>query len=536
MPFLEEGMKNLFFQERHFYVKKPSRILNIEGRKLFRGTATCYTMQNKRKQNANRRKNMGKTGFSLEKKVKWIAVCAGAVVFVSMGANLLVTWFGLGGFGSILENNAGSLAFWSAIDEESVAFEHYVSSSMPEDRKRFLEAREATRESLEALPFDYREAGEKRYARIWSIRNMYDTYEKELKVFENTDRQEPEYVERLYRIYRVQMYMKDRAGQLEQITVADGNEEYERKRFLFSILPAVSILWGAGALWMVWQLNRTVRRKIVEPVVMLAGEAERIGRNDFSGPELQSEGEDEIGLLIRSFNKMKAATSGYIEALKENHEKERQLEAVRLQMLKSQINPHFLFNTLNMIAGTAQIEDAAATEKMIHALSRLFRYNLKSTASVMPLERELRVVQDYMYLQQMRFGKRIQYFTDCSPETLEILVPSFMLQPLVENAVKHGLSARSRGGKILVRAWKEKRRLWISVADTGEGMDTEKLEAIKKALKEGDEQGTGIGVGNIYRRIHAMYRDGEMFLYSRPGCGTAVQLAFTPEHYKEEKQ
>ena len=67
-------------------------------------------------------------------------------------------------------------------------------------------------------------------------------------------------------------------------------------------------------------------------------------------------------------------------------------------------------------------------------------------------------------------------------------------------------------------------------------MDTEKLEAIKKALKEGDEQGTGIGVGNIYRRIHAMYRDGEMFLYSRPGCGTAVQLAFTPEHYKEEKQ
>ena len=154
-------------------------------------------------------------------------------------------------------------------------------------------------------------------------------------------------------------------------------------------------------------------------------------------------------------------------------------------MLKSQINPHFLFNTLNMIAGTAQIEDAAATEKMIHALSRLFRYNLKSAASVMPLERELRVVQDYMYLQQMRFGKRIQYFTDCSPETLEILVPSFMLQPLVENAVKHGLSTRSKGGKILVRSWKDKQRLWISVADTGEGMESEKLEAIKQQVADG---------------------------------------------------
>ena len=401
---------------------------------------------------------MGKHGFSLEKKVKRIAACAGAVVFFSMSANLLITWLGLGGFGAILESNAESLAFWSAIDAESLAFEHYVSTSMPEDRKRFLETRENTQACLEALPFDYQKVGEERYAWIWSIRNMYDTYEKELEIFEHTERQEPEYVERLYRIYRVQTYMKDRAGQLEQMTVKDGNEEYEKNRFLFSMLPAVGILWGAGVLWMVWQLSRTVRRKIVEPVVMLAGEAERIGKNDFSGPELKETGEDEIGLLIRSFNKMKAATKGYIEALKENHEKERQLEAVRLQMLKSQINPHFLFNTLNMIAGTAQIEDAAATEKMIHALSRLFRYNLKSAASVMPLERELRVVQDYMYLQQMRFGKRIQYFTDCSPETLEILVPSFMLQPLVENAVKHGLSTRSKGGKILVRSWKDKQR------------------------------------------------------------------------------
>ena len=78
---------------------------------------------------------MGKHGFSLEKKVKRIAACAGAVVFFSMSANLLITWLGLGGFGAILESNAESLAFWSAIDAESLAFEHYVSTSMPEDSK-----------------------------------------------------------------------------------------------------------------------------------------------------------------------------------------------------------------------------------------------------------------------------------------------------------------------------------------------------------------------------------------------------------------
>ncbi|MFR3754620.1 MAG: sensor histidine kinase [Enterocloster sp.] len=154
-------------------------------------------------------------------------------------------------------------------------------------------------------------------------------------------------------------------------------------------------------------------------VVILVGEAARIAQNDFSGPDTCAvQAEDEIGLLVQSFYKMKEATRGYIHALKENHEKERQLQAVRLQMLKSQINPHFLFNTLNMIASTAQIEDADTTEKMIHALSRLFRYNLKSTDSVMPLERELKVVQDYMYLAADAVwtdGYGID--TDCAPRT-----------------------------------------------------------------------------------------------------------------------
>lgn len=478
---------------------------------------------------------MEKSGVSLEKKVKRIAVCAGAVVFFSIGVNLAVSWFGLGSFGSILEQNAGSLAFWSAMEEERLAFARYVGTALPEERERFEQSRMETRRRLEELPVDYRETGSERYARTWSIRNMYENYETELEVLEETDREDPEYVNRLYRIYRVQNYLKDKAGQLEQMTMEDGSERYEKHRFLFSVLPAASILWGISALWMVKRLNGSVRRNIVEPVVMLAGQADRIRKNDFSGPELTAEGEDEISRLIRSFNKMKQATRGYIEALKEKNETERQLEAVRLQLLKNQINPHFLFNTLNMIAGTAQIEDAAATEKMIQALSRLFRYNLKSTASVMPLERELKVVQDYMYLQQMRFGKRVQYETGCDPETMEILVPSFMLQPLVENAVKHGISARSKGGRIVVRTWKQGQRLWISVADTGEGIDEDKLEKIKRALKEGDGSGVGIGLGNIARRLKAMYEDGEVRIESRKGCATVVQLAFTPENCKEDE-
>ena len=224
---------------------------------------------------------------------------------------------------------------------------------------------------------------------------------------------------------------------------------------------------------------------------------------------------------------MKESTKGYIEALTEKHEMEKQLDAVRLQMLKNQINPHFLFNTLNMIASTAQIEDADTTEKMITALGRLFRYNLKSSDSVMPLERELKIIQDYMYLQKMRFGQRLTFTCDCHPDTLELLVPSFALQPLVENSIKYGISPRSQGGKIHIRSWMEGRRLWISVADTGLGMEEGRLQEIREALRTGDEKAAGVGLGNIYRRLHGMYKDGEMFLYSCKGCGTVVQMAFT---------
>ena len=154
----------------------------------------------------------------------------------------------------------------------------------------------------------------------------------------------------------------------EQMTVQSGNERYEMQRPLFIIVPAVSILWGAAALLMVRWLNRSVQKNIVRPMVELAEDSRRIGENDFTGPDTCAEGSDEIASLVRAFCTMKASTRGYIEALTEKHRMEKQLDEVRLQMLKNQINPHFLFNTLNMIASTAQIEDADTTEKIIHGL------------------------------------------------------------------------------------------------------------------------------------------------------------------------
>ena len=465
---------------------------------------------------------------SLERKVRWITISTAAVVILSITAVMLIAGYGMKGFGDLLMGNSRSLAFWSAMDAESSSFQYYAGDRSPENREKYEMSCARTRSALKSLPFDYEEIGADRYGVTWSILNMYENYAAARDAFLEMEEGAPDYLDRLYTIYRVQGYLATHAGRLEQMTVESGNERYEMQRPLFIIVPAVSILWGAAALLMVRWLNRSVQRNIVRPMVELAEDSRRIGENDFTGPDTHAEGGDEIASLVRAFCTMKASTRGYIEALTEKHKMEKQLDEVRLQMLKNQINPHFLFNTLNMIASTAQIEDAAATEKMIHALSRLFRYNLKSTDSVMPLERELKVVQDYMYLQQMRFGQRIRYDTDCNQDTLEVLVPSFALQPLVENAIIHGISPKGQGGRIHVRSWMEGRRIWISVADTGRGMARERLEEIRRALARGEEKATGVGVGNIYRRVHGMYQDGEIFIYSSEGRGTVVQMAFTP--------
>lgn len=465
---------------------------------------------------------------SLERKVRWITISTAAVVILSITAVMLVAGYGMKGFGDLLMGNSRSLAFWSAMDAESSSFQYYAGDRTPENREKYEMSCARTRSALKSLPFDYEEIGADRYGVTWSILNMYENYAAARDAFLEMEEGAPDYLDRLYTIYRVQGYLATHAGRLEQMTVESGNERYEMQRSLFIIVPAVSILWGAAALLMVRWLNWSVQRNIVRPMVELAEDSRRIGENDFTGPDTHAEGGDEIASLVRAFCTMKASTRGYIEALTEKHKMEKQLDEVRLQMLKNQINPHFLFNTLNMIASTAQIEDAATTEKMIHALSRLFRYNLKSTDSVMPLERELKVVQDYMYLQQMRFGQRIRYDTDCNQDTLEVLVPSFALQPLVENAIIHGISPKGQGGRIHVRSWMEGRRIWISVADTGRGMARERLEEIRRALARGEEKATGVGVGNIYRRVHGMYQDGEIFIYSSEGRGTVVQMAFTP--------
>lgn len=465
----------------------------------------------------------------LRKKIFLITAPTAAAVVLGVITTFLIVIFGMTGFQSILENDSRSLSFRMAMDAEAMAFESYIENPEEERRRFYEEANLRTKEALDQLPFDYADTGAGRYAKTWSIRNSFETYEAVKEYFFTLSRQDTAYVDTLYDIYEIQKYLSYYAGSLHQMNAEEGDRQYRQQLPFLMVMPVLMTVSAGAAVFAIVWLNRSLNRTLTKPILKLSGEARRIADNDFDGPDLQAAGEDEIGELIRAFVKMKSSMRDYIVTLKEKHEIEKQLDSVQLQLLKNQINPHFLFNTLNMIVSMAQVEEAETTEKMITAMSRLFRYNLKSTSSTMPFERELKVVQDYIYLQQMRFGKRIRCSYDCEPETMDKLIPVFALQPVVENAIVHGLSSKPQGGRIHIRAWLEGDKFWLSVADTGAGIPKVRLEEIRWALEHGDESKTGVGVGNIYRRIHTMYEGGEFQIYSKEGCGTVVQLAFGME-------
>lgn len=480
--------------------------------------------------------------ISIKKKIGIFAAMVILIMALSATFSICIMNFSLGGFNTILNDNSRCHDFQEALDLEIESFADYIRDATPDTRDQYVLSCVRTERCLRSLPFDYARIGTERYARTWSILNGYETYQAYRDELAETQVRESDFVERLYRVYKMQEYLQTYARRLVQVTLKEGNDSYQEKVPVFYNMPYLILAISAVFMGFVMFLTKILSNALVSPAVLLAQCARKIAKNDFTGEDPSVENRDEMGELVRAFNKMKRSTKGYIDTLKENHrmsellhreeiervEMEKQLSGARLELLKSQINPHFIFNTLNMIACMAKLEEAVTTERMISSMSSLFRYNLKTSEQIVTLARELKVVQDYMYIQQMRFGSRILYSCDLKVDAEQAMIPAFTLQPVVENAMVHGLSKKEQGGRVHVRIWEQGNRLVISVADTGLGMSEERLAEVTEAMKERRTSRIGIGLGNIYKRIHMMYKQGEFRIASIEGRGTVIQM-FIPQ-------
>lgn len=463
-------------------------------------------------------------------------------LFLVMGAsvffNIHVMEYALGGFREILDDNAKCHDLQQAIDLEVSAFADYIRDRSVENRDEYVLACVRSERCLRSVPFDYERIGTERYARTWNIRNGYENYSRVREDVLTMDTRSQGYITLLYKVYSMQEYLQDYASRLVQVTLRESNQSYQKREPVFRQIPYWILLFTVVLLFMLASFTRVISNTLVVPMLSLARDSRRIAQNDFTGEDLAVPNEDEMGELVHAFNKMKHATEGYINTLKKNHEMaellhreelermdmEKQLDTARLELLKSQINPHFLFNTLNTIGCMANLEEAQTTEKMITSMSHLFRYTLKTTDQMVLLNQELKVAEDYIFIQKMRFGGRIRYDSRIDVNPDQVQIPAFSLQPVVENAIIHGLSKKEQGGRLHLRIWKDGGKLVVSVTDTGVGMSEEKCRELEEALQNRRTAKVGIGLGNIYKRIHLLYEGGDFRIYSRKDCATTIQM------------
>jgi len=199
-------------------------------------------------------------------------------------------------------------------------------------------------------------------------------------------------------------------------------------------------------------------------------------------------------------------------------EQKRLLLEARFDALQRQINPHFLFNTLNSIASLVRFRPELARE-MIVKLANILRALLKDHDTYVPLREELNFTDDYLAIEVVRFGaEKLNVVKEIDPATLEVFVPSILLQPLIENSIKHGLEPRINGGTITLRSRIDGARMIIQVEDDGVGVGPRPGGAIPR-------DGAGIGMRNVRERLEVLYGDAARFtVVSSPGRGTLVSM------------
>jgi len=191
------------------------------------------------------------------------------------------------------------------------------------------------------------------------------------------------------------------------------------------------------------------------------------------------------------------------------------LNEARLAALSSQINPHFLFNTLNSVASLIR-QDPEQARQVVYKLSKILRRLLRTQENLVTLREELSFIDDYLAIEMVRFGDKLQFVKEIEPECLDLLVPSMLLQPIVENSIRHGLASKVDGGTICVRALRVGARVQILIEDDGVGIPEGKLARLLEH---------GIGVNNVNERLKVLYGDNyKMWIDSRVGEGACTGI------------
>ena len=270
-------------------------------------------------------------------------------------------------------------------------------------------------------------------------------------------------------------------------------------------------------------LSVFLSKNISLPIERLTAHIRRLSSGDFTHTVTMVRGSSEIDEVDRRLQDM----GDDIQRLLHQQEEKQRLE---LYMLQSQINPHFMFNILSMLSMKAGLQGNKELQKLLSAFSRLIQGKIFRNGEIeIPLFQEMELIEFYLLLQGERFAGKITYDILCSEEVKNARIPRLSVEPLVENAVSHGLEPKPGSGHIRVEAKEENGKLWIQIKDDGVGFDVEEQKKNKGQAVE-DEKHTHIGLTNTQQMLHTIYgEEASMKIESTPGAGTCVTMCLPLE-------
>ncbi|MFP4660762.1 MAG: sensor histidine kinase [Halanaerobiales bacterium] len=243
------------------------------------------------------------------------------------------------------------------------------------------------------------------------------------------------------------------------------------------------------------------------PIRELENVTQRAANNDLT-VKIVTHGEDEIAQLGKSFNKMIKRINKLME---QNIEEQKMLRELEMESLDNQIKPHFIYNTLDLIIGELENNKSARATHIIEALGRFFRLSLSHGKEMVKISNEIDHVKNYLFIQHLRHGEEYEYIIDIKDiEILDKYIPRLILQPIVENAIYHGILPSERNGLVVVKAFEESGDIYFEIVDNGGGIEEEKLIEINKILQGEEvvkEEKLYFGLRNVNRRLKIKYGD-----------------------------
>lgn len=288
-------------------------------------------------------------------------------------------------------------------------------------------------------------------------------------------------------------------------------------------------------------------RSITNPLKQLSQRADEVSRGDFDVEPLEVCSEDEVGVVTRAFNQMILSIREYVRQIQERMEMENAMKQKELRMaaslkdaqlkyLQAQINPHFLFNTLNAGAQLAMMEEADKTNKYIQNMADFFRYNVKKNNENVTIAEELELIDCYIYILNVRFSGEIHFHKNIDESLTSLRIPSMVIQPLVENSVNYGIRNIDWEGHITLSLYRDGEDACISVKDNGVGISKARIDEIYSCQVEPSEvssDSNGIGLANVIERLRLFYnREHVITILSQgdnTGCEVIIHMPITAD-------